>query len=67
MVRLTDCPDMTLDVYRGCKTTKQLQLQLLSNSKFLVELFSFFGHGILYRNKLVNKLSEELHELESLQ
>ena len=21
MVRLTDCPDMTIDVYRGCKTT----------------------------------------------
>ena len=28
MVRLTDRPDMTLDVYRGRKTTKQLQLQL---------------------------------------
>ena len=23
VVRLTDRPDMTLDVYRGCKTTKQ--------------------------------------------
>ena len=23
MVRLTDCPDMTLDVYRGRKTTMQ--------------------------------------------
>ena len=23
MVRLTDRPDMTLDVYLGCKTTKQ--------------------------------------------
>ena len=29
VVRLTDRPDMTLDVYRGRKTTKQLQLQLL--------------------------------------
>ena len=28
MVRLTDGPDMTLDVYRGCKTTTQQQ-QLL--------------------------------------
>ena len=27
MVRLTDRPDMTLDVYRGCKTTKQQQQQ----------------------------------------
>ena len=25
MVRLTDCPDMTLDVYRGRKTTTQQQ------------------------------------------
>ena len=23
MVRLTDCPDMTVDVYRGRKTTTQ--------------------------------------------
>ena len=27
MVRLTDCPDMTLDVYRGRKTTVQQQQQ----------------------------------------
>ena len=26
VVRLTDRPDMTLDVYRGCKTTIQQQL-----------------------------------------
>ena len=26
MVRLTDRPDMTLDVYRGRKTTKQQQI-----------------------------------------
>ena len=29
VVRLTDRPDMTLDVYRGRKTTKQLQKQKL--------------------------------------
>ena len=23
VVRLTDCPDMTIDVYRGCKTKQQ--------------------------------------------
>ena len=28
MVRLTDHPDMTLDVYRGRKTTTQFQQQL---------------------------------------
>ena len=26
VIRLTDRPDMTLDVYRGCKTTTQQQL-----------------------------------------
>ena len=25
MVRLTDCPDMSIDVYHGCKTTTQQQ------------------------------------------
>ena len=28
VVRLTDCPDMTLDVYRGRKTTMKQQQQL---------------------------------------
>ena len=32
VVRLTDCPNMTLDVYRGRKTTmQQQQQQVLSN------------------------------------
>ena len=30
VVRLTDRPDMTLDVYRGRKTTMQQQQQLVS-------------------------------------
>ena len=29
VVRLTDSPDMTLDVYRGCKTTIQIQFKIL--------------------------------------
>ena len=29
VVRLTDCTDMTLDVYRGCKTTMQQQQSLM--------------------------------------
>ena len=32
VVRLTDCPDMTLDVYHGRKTTIQQQY---NNNKFL--------------------------------
>ena len=35
MVRLTDRPDMTLDVYRGCKTTiQQIILHILVICKF---------------------------------
>ena len=32
VVRLTDRPDMTLDVYRGRKTTMQLVILLVSES-----------------------------------
>ena len=32
VVRLTDRPDMTLDVYRGGKTTNQQQQQLLKTT-----------------------------------
>ena len=38
MVRLTDRPDMTLDVYRGRKTTMQQQQQLLDTIRVI---FSF--------------------------
>ena len=53
MVRLTDRPDMTLDVYRGCKTTMQQQQQFhtVSDLIFLVGLcdlyFSSIGSVIL--------------------
>ena len=35
-VRLTDRPDMTLDVYRGRKTTQQQQLMRPSNDLLVV-------------------------------
>ena len=38
VVRLTDRPDMTLDVYRGRKTTMQQQQQILKIEKFDVTL-----------------------------
>ena len=34
VVRLTDRPDMTLDVYHGCKSTKQQQQNLLYRHYF---------------------------------
>ena len=41
MVRLTDRPDMTLDVYRGRKTTIQQQQQY--KESWLVGCFGFDG------------------------
>ena len=34
VVRLTDRPDMTLDVYRGRKTTIQQQQQYISSAQY---------------------------------
>ena len=42
VVRLTDRPDMTLDVYRGRKTTIQQQQQQVSN-KFIETMSKTFG------------------------
>ena len=43
VVRLTDRPDMTLDVYRGRKTTKQQQ-QHLKDSSAPAALAAGAGH-----------------------
>ena len=47
VVRLTDRPDMTLDVYRGRKTTMQILIDSLINLKKYSILFSGFRHHIL--------------------
>ena len=45
VVRLTDRPDMTLDVYRGRKTTmQQLFIHRGSEVPFLFETESHFSH-----------------------
>ena len=36
VVRLTDRPDMTLDVYRGRKTTKQKKNVIISKFKYII-------------------------------
>ena len=42
MVRLTDRPDMTLDVYRGCKTTiQQQQKQSMVVSQWYMLLYQY--------------------------
>ena len=51
VVRLTDSPDMTLDVYRGRKTTMQQQQQWMP----LVQIgMSFDMHfkNLIYKGKL---------------
>ena len=40
VVRLTDQPDMTLDVYRGRKTTAQQQSYLLTSGFTLQNVFA---------------------------
>ena len=46
VVRLTDRPDMTLDVYHGRKTTMQQQQQLHINLVELDLLFMFCGSNL---------------------
>ena len=43
MVRLTDRPDMTLDVYRGRKTTMQQQQQMTLEAVQKLFLYIFIG------------------------
>ena len=45
VVRLTDCPDMTLDVYRGRKTTMQQQQQIDPYVKNKVDLGPISRHS----------------------
>ena len=52
MVRLTDRPDMTLDVYRGRKTTMQQQYYSLTHDRtnlsvgmVVVVVLLFYVHG----------------------
>ena len=46
VVRLTDCPDMTLDVYRGRKTTAQQQQQV-QTTVFCAILYSSLREKVL--------------------
>ena len=50
VVRLTDRPDMTLDVYRGHKTTTQQQYNNNSHLAKSVDCFYFCKNGILVKN-----------------
>ena len=53
MVRLTDRPDMTLDVYRGHQTTTQQQLKPSKGGySYQAELISHLIWGLLLRNLL---------------
>ena len=70
MVRLTDRPDMTLDVYRGRKTTQQQQQQLnnlfpdkkgpLSRQVYLRPIPRIFYNGIHPRPRQTLKIGRLL-------
>ena len=70
VVRLTDHPDMTLDVYRGLKTTIQQQFLELIMSDALEEhdgMVSIGGRNITYLRSAddIDALAEEEQELEA--
>ena len=45
--RLTDCPNMNLDVYRGCKTTTQHKSNTVNGIMFLVSSSFCFQNGAM--------------------
>ena len=47
VVRLTDRPDMTLDVYRGRKTTKQQQFSSADSRGAVVSYWRKYVHEVL--------------------
>ena len=67
MVRLTDRPDMTLDVYRGRKTTTQIQQQQYMNlglNCFIniycsCKCFKRGSHGRLIITNVLSSLNKE--------
>ena len=54
LVRSTDNPDMNLDVYRGCKTTKQQRQHKKSNSYVSLLLVTGEAVGLLCIYNLFN-------------
>ena len=46
VVRLTDRPDMTLDVYRGCKTPMQCNAMIMTGFKTLL---LFGDHDLIFK------------------
>ena len=53
MVRLTDRPDMTLDVYRGRKTTMQQQQQICQHTVELQWLEHLWNHENMFETGVV--------------
>ena len=66
-VRLTDGPDMTLDVYRGRKTTIQQQQQTTTTIG-CIELFPLWCYFFLYQSEgpLQNTVNVGLNSISSI-
>ena len=67
MVRLTDRPDMTLDVYRGRKTTKQQQQQPCDYGCHEILLYdAIYCARLAYRQKFALLKSESIKSVRVL-
>ena len=64
MVRLTDRPDMTLDVYRGCKTTMQQQFLYkmfsLSKQSTMQQQFLYKMFSLSKQSKIISSCMKDL-------
>ena len=66
VVRLTERPDMTLDVYRGRKTTKQYQQQLKEKATMKLKVtnnISYLEAKTLHENKPETTFSKIVHSI----
>ena len=66
MVRLTDRPDMTIDVYRGRKITTQQQLCFIRRLGNVVHILSVLMRALHFALVQRSKSSPFLNELSSL-
>ena len=68
VVRLTDRPDMTLDVYRGCKTTMQQQQQPIGQHFFtnrVVHLPKSIETVLIIEASLITELDQAVRAVHS--
>ena len=66
VVRLTDRPDMTLDVYRGRKTTKQQQQQIVYHTNRTQVNRANIQHIPAVKNRILREIRDVFFASEHL-